>query len=130
MSKQRNHGDRGLMTHKPQQQRESMKSLSQFMSTRMCCLREKQVVQIMLTLTDRFTHLFLSHTFVYHKIIAGNFRRCTFSLYAWLQSPQQKCSWVLVFAFQCQETTPTNSFACEISLIVSGPVIRSNCNCV
>ena len=32
----------------------------------------------------------------------------------WLQSPQQKCLWVLIFAFQCQETTPTNSFACEI----------------
>ncbi len=30
-----------------------------------------------------------------------------------LQSPQQKFSWVLIFAFQCQETTPTNSFACE-----------------
>ncbi len=25
---------------------------------------EKQVVQIMLTLTDRFTHLFLSHTLI------------------------------------------------------------------
>ncbi len=32
----------------------------------------------------------------------------------WLQSPKQKCSWVLIFMFQCQETTPTNSFAYEI----------------
>ncbi len=32
----------------------------------------------------------------------------------WLQSPKQKCLWVLIFAVQCQETTPTNSFACEI----------------
>ncbi len=28
-----------------------------------------------------------------------------------VQSPQQKCSWVLTFAFQCQETILTNSFA-------------------
>ncbi len=39
MSKPRNHGDGGSMTRK--QQRESMRALSQFMSTRMCCLREK-----------------------------------------------------------------------------------------
>ncbi len=32
-----------------------MKALSQFMSTRMCCLRENQVVQIMLTETYNFT---------------------------------------------------------------------------
>ncbi len=27
----------------------------------------------------------------------------------WLQSPQQKCSWVIIFAVRCLETTPTNS---------------------
>ena len=32
----------------------------------------------------------------------------------WLQSTQQIFSWVLIFALQCQETTPTNSFACKI----------------
>ena len=80
MSRQRNHGDKGSMTHKPrQQQRDIMRVLSQFMCMRMCCLKEKQVMQIMLTLTDRFTHLFLSHTFIYR--IAGNYRGCTFSLF-------------------------------------------------
>ncbi len=28
---------------------------------------------------------------------------------------EEKFSWVLIFAVQCQETTPTNSFACEIT---------------
>ena len=41
----------------------------------------------------------------------------------WLQSPQQKCSWVLIFAFQCRETTPTNSFACEIPVSAWGSVL-------
>ena len=54
MSKQRNHGDRGSMTHKTgQQQRETMKALSQFMSTRKCCLRGKRVVQTTWTSTDK-----------------------------------------------------------------------------
>ncbi len=68
-----------------------MRALSQFMCTRMCCLREKQVVQIMLTLTDRFTHLFfIPHVYC----IAGNYRGVhIFAI--WLQSPQQKCLWVL-----------------------------------
>ncbi len=34
----------------------------------------------------------------------------------WLQSPQQKLLWVLIFVVQCQETTPTNSFTFEISV--------------
>ncbi len=72
MSRQKNHGDKGSITHEPrQQQRESMRVLSQFMCTRMCCLREKQVVQIMLTLTDRFTHLFLSHIPYSGKLLRG-----------------------------------------------------------
>ena len=97
MSRQRNHGDRRSMTHKPrQQQRDSMKALSQFMSTRMCCLREKQVVQIMLTLTDKFTHLFLSHTFLYR--IAGNFCGAHFHYLATEPSAKMfMCSSILRF---------------------------------
>ncbi len=57
-----------------------------------CCLREKQVVQIMLTLTDRFPHLFLSHTFVYHS---GKFSPVhIFTICMTTEPSQQKFSWV------------------------------------
>ena len=58
-------------------------------------------------LTDQLIHHMEG---IYSYRIAGHFR------YLAPQSPQQKCSWVLIFVFQHQETTPTNSFACEISV--------------
>ncbi len=39
--------------------------------------------------------------------IADNFRYLAPAL-------SRNCSWVRIFAVQCQETTPINSFACEI----------------
>ncbi len=48
----------------------------------------------------------------------------------WLQSPQQKCSWVLIFAFQCQETTPTNNLHVKIPVRGSLSRLLFSCYCM
>ncbi len=51
---------------------------------------------------------------IYNYRIVGNVEGCTYLLFGSRTEPSEDIFAVVMFAFQCQETIPTKTFACEI----------------